>query len=388
MASSIPVRGLQMATTISFCATVKNSAVHLLHGGWHLSSKDSKKFVESFKEINEHNTNSSRLTKNQRFKLQAWAIPTPFTGFCVDGPKTWNQFHKAELKPKPFGQHDIDIEIQACGICCSDAHTLTGGGSKFEGPLCVGHEVVRKAIKVGKHVKEIKEGDRVRAGAQVWACPECDLCKNENENYCPKLVDTYGAQYEDGSWSHGGFASHICAHGYFTFKVYSPLVRAGVGPGKRVGIVGIGGLGNIALQYSVALGAETYALTYSSDKAEDYKKLGAKDVITTTQDNWQEPWKFKFDCILNCADVTDRFNLSDYFSLLKPGADLHMVGLPDEALPQLMAQDFTRNAPKLTGSHLGNNQEMNALLKLAAEKGIKPWVQTIDISEKGCQEAF
>lgn len=332
--------------------------------------------------------------------------PDTFEGFCVDSPKTWNKFQRRQLTPKPFADHDIDVQIDACGVCGSDVHTITGGWGDFEGPLCVGHEVVGKAVKVGKHVKNIKEGDRVGVGAQVWSCLECDLCKDKNENYCPKLVDTYNAQYEDGSQAHGGYASHIRAHEYFTFKIpdalktedaapllcaglttYSPLVRANVGPGKTVGVCGIGGLGHLGLQWAVALGADTYALTHSPHKADDCKKLGAKEVININEDDWAEKWAFKFDFILNCSDMTNEFDLTKHLSILKPGGEFHMVGLPDNALPALKAQDFAGNAPKLTGSHLGNHQEMDALLKLAAEKGIKPWVETIKISEEGCKEA-
>ncbi|PHH58647.1 hypothetical protein CDD80_2059 [Ophiocordyceps camponoti-rufipedis] len=93
--------------------------------------------------------------------------PDTFTGFCVSSPETWNQFHKAELKPKPFGEHDIDVEIEACGVCGSDVHSITGGWGKFEGPLCVGHEIVGRAVRVGSHVRDIKKGDRVGVGAQV-----------------------------------------------------------------------------------------------------------------------------------------------------------------------------------------------------------------------------
>ena len=331
--------------------------------------------------------------------------PDSFEGFCVDGPNTWNEFRRVELKPKPFGDHDVDVRIDACGVCGSDVHTVTGGWGDYEGPLCVGHEVVGKAVKVGSHVKNIREGDRVGVGAQVWACLECDLCKEKNENYCPRLVDTYNAQYEDGSWAHGGFASYIRAHDYFTFRIpdgletevaapllcagittYSPLVRAGIGSGSRVGILGIGGLGHIALQLSVALGAETFALSHSPDKADSCKKLGAKDVILTNKDGWADPWKQKFDFILSCSDMTHTFDLKRHLSLLRPGGEFHMVGIPDESLPSVGAGAFAGSAAKLTGSHLGNHQEMDALLKLAANKGIKPWVETIDISEKGCTE--
>lgn len=333
--------------------------------------------------------------------------PEAFTGFCVDGPESWNKFHKAELKPKPFDDHDIDVKIAACSLCSSDLHTVTGGWGSYEGPLCVGHEVVGKAVKVGKHVSGISVGDRVGVGAQVWSCLECQLCKSKNENYCPKLVDTYNAQYEDGSSAHGGFASHIRAHEYFTFKIpdaletneaapllcagittYSPLVRAGVGPGKRVGVIGIGGLGHLGLQWAAALGAETYALTHSPGKADDCKALGAKDVIVTNDKDWNEPWRASFDFILNCADVTDKFDMATYLSIVKPGGDFHMVGIPDKALPEISVGLFAGGGAKLTGSHLGNHQEMEDLLQLAVDKGVRPWIEVMPISEKACGEAM
>lgn len=122
--------------------------------------------------------------------LQSYIMGYPDTteGFCVAGPKTWNKFSKQTLKLKPFGDDDIDVKIEACGVCGSDLHTITGGWGEYKGPMCVGHEIIGKAIKVGKNVKEIKEGDRVGVGAQVWSCLECKVCKSSNENYCPKLV--------------------------------------------------------------------------------------------------------------------------------------------------------------------------------------------------------
>ncbi|KAK0615737.1 chaperonin 10-like protein [Bombardia bombarda] len=332
--------------------------------------------------------------------------PDTFEGFCVDSPKTWNEFHKSELKPKPFEANDIDVQIECCGVCGSDVHTVTGGWGSFDGPLCVGHEVVGRAVNVGKNVKNIKKGDRVGVGAQVWSCMKCENCTNANENYCPHLVDTYNANYEDGSKAHGGWANYIRAHEYYVFKIpdalpshiaapllcagittYSPLVRAGVGPGKKVAICGIGGLGHLALQFSKALGAETYALTHSPHKKGDAQTLGAQEVIVTSDDKWAEPHAFKFDFILNCSDMTDTFDLKTYMSTLKVGGQFHMVGLPDKPLPEIMAFDFVSNAAKLTGSHLGNHQEMDDMLALAAKKGIHPLVETIDISEAGCKEA-
>jgi len=332
--------------------------------------------------------------------------PETFTGYCVDSPKTWTEFKRAELTPKQFGDHDIDVEIECCGVCGSDVHSITGGWGDFEGPLCVGHEVVGKAVKIGSHVKNIKEGDRVGVGAQVWACLECETCKDKNENYCPKQVATYNAKYPNGDVAHGGFASHIRAHEYFTFKIpenldsavaapllcagittYSPLRRAGVGKGSKVGIVGVGGLGHLAVQWAVALGCEVYALTHSPDKVEDCKKLGAKEVIVTNEDGWEKPYSLFFDFILNSADATDKFEMSKYLGLMRPGGDFHMVGLPDESLPTMSAGLFAGNAPKLTGSHLGNHQEMEEMLQLAADRNFLPWVENIELSEEGCKEA-
>jgi len=114
--------------------------------------------------------------------------PDTFEGFCVENAKTWGQFTKKTLTPKPFEDDDIDIKIDACAVCGSDVHTITGGWGEFEGPLCVGHEIVGRAVRVGKNVKGVKEGDRVGVGAQVWSCLKCHNCTHENENYCPNFV--------------------------------------------------------------------------------------------------------------------------------------------------------------------------------------------------------
>jgi len=114
--------------------------------------------------------------------------PDTFCGYCVQSPKTYKQFEKKDLKPKPFGDSDVDVQIECCGVCGSDIHTISGGWGEFEGPLCVGHEVVGKAVKVGKSVTGIKEGDRVGVGAQVASCGKCEQCLNNQENYCASWV--------------------------------------------------------------------------------------------------------------------------------------------------------------------------------------------------------
>lgn len=148
-----------------------------------------------------------------------------------------------------------------------------------------------------------------------------------------------------------------------------------------------GGLGHFGLLWANALGAETYALSHTPGKKEDALKLGAKEFICTADKDWSKKWAFTFDFILNAADMTHEFKLSDYMSTLAVNGTFHNVGLPDKPLPQMMAQDFAPNGAAISGSHIGSRPEMIAMLKLASEKSIKPMIETMDISEKGCKEA-
>jgi alcohol dehydrogenase (NADP+) len=336
-------------------------------------------------------------------------MPYPETtdAFTVTDIKNWSTFKRQEVPLKPFEEDDVDIAIDACGVCASDVHTITGGwGEDIPLPLCVGHEVIGKVVKVGSKVKDLKVGDRAGVGAQIGADLNCANCKADQENYCPSQIDTYGAKYPDGTVSQGGYSSHIRAHQYFTFKIpdaldtaiaapmlcaglttYSPIKRLGAGPGKKVAIVGLGGLGHFGVLWSVALGAETYVISHSPNKKEEALKLGAKDFIVTNEEGWAENWKFQFDFIVNTADATDKFNMSDYFSTLKVNGTFHMVGFPDKPLPSMQAQVFAPNGCYMGASHIGNRPEMIEMLDLAAKQNIKSWVQTIDISEAGCKEA-
>jgi len=168
---------------------------------------------------------------------------------------------------------------------------------------------------------------------------------------------------------------------------YSPLVRAGVGPGKRVAILGIGGLGHFGLLWAKALGAEVWALSHSPNKKPEALKLGADHFVSTKDENWAKSLAFKFNFILNCADMTSEFDLGVYMSTLAVNGEFHNVGLPDKPLPELKAQDFSPNGSKIAGSHIGSKVEALAMLKLASEKNIHPMIETIDISEEGCKKA-
>lgn len=331
--------------------------------------------------------------------------PETTTGFAVTDPKKWSTFSKQDIKMKPFEDHDVDVAIDACGVCASDVHTISGGWGEIPTPLIVGHEIIGRAVAVGPKVKGIAVGDRVGVGAQVFADLTCDNCKINQENYCPKSVDTYGAPYEDGSISQGGYASHIRAHEYFVFKIpdnipddiaapmlcagittYSPLVRLGAGPGKKIAIVGLGGLGHFAVLWAVALGAEVTVISHTASKKEDAMKMGAKNFINNEDKDWNKPYQFYYDFVLNTVDDLREFDLTNYFSIIKVNGHFHNCGMPDHSI-ELKMQDFASNGCYIGTSHIGNRPEMEAMLKLASKQNIKSWVQTIPISEAGCKEA-
>lgn len=169
--------------------------------------------------------------------------------------------------------------------------------------------------------------------------------------------------------------------------VWSPLVRAGTGPGKKVAIVGLGGLGHFAVMWANALGAEVTVISHSPDKEADARKLGAKHFVSSKDEKWAEPLAFTFDFVLNTADMTHTFNLSDYLSILKVNCQFHQVGLPDEPLEGLKTQQFMSNGSSIGASHIGSRPECLAMLKLAADRKLFPMVETIPISAAGCAEA-
>jgi alcohol dehydrogenase (NADP+) len=234
-------------------------------------------------------------------------------------------------------------------------------------------------------------------------------------------LDTYGSPYNIGGpdsgkpmkdksgnqiFAQGGYSSHARVHEQFVFPipdnipsheaapmmcagltVYSPLKRAGTGPGKKIAIVGIGGLGHFAILWAKAMGAEVWALSHTPGKKEDALKLGADHFVCTKDQDWAKPLAFTFNFILNAADMTHEFDLKTYMSTLAVNGEFHNVGLPDKPLPEIMAQQFTSNGSKIGGSHIGSKKEALEMLKLASEHNIHPMIEQINISEAGCKNA-
>jgi len=326
-----------------------------------------------------------------------------FKGYAIHSVKNWKDFKVIDFEPKKLDDFDVEIAIEYCGVCGSDVHTITGGWSEdIILPMITGHEIAGKVTRVGPKVTEFKTGDRAGVGAQVWACGKCARCKSDNENYCPEQVDTYNAKYPSGEIAHGGYSSGIRAHEQFVFKVpdeipleqaapmfcgglttYSPLVRNGCGPGKKVGVVGIGGLGHYAIQWAKALGAdEVVAISHTEDKKADALKMGAdKFIATGGMSSGLKKEVSDLDIIINTTDLAKAIPLKELLSSVALHGIVISVGLPNDPLPELMAMDFASNGAKFGVTHIGSKKECYAMLKLAVEKNVRTWVVPYEMKD-------
>ncbi|EPT04985.1 hypothetical protein FOMPIDRAFT_1112527 [Fomitopsis schrenkii] len=326
-----------------------------------------------------------------------------FKGYALTDPKQWSDLKVTAFQPKTFADDDVEIAITHCGVCGSDVHTLTQGWGASKLPLVVGHEIVGKVTRVGKKVAGIKTGDRVGVGAKIGSCMECRACKEGKENYCPNGISTYNSEYPDGVVSQGGYATAIRAHQQFVFPVpeeiesrhaasmmcagltvYSPLKTYGAGPGKKVGVIGIGGLGHYALLWAKAMGAEVYAFTHDENKMDDIKKMGA-DVI-----DYHKPLARTLDLIVSTRDnygENEEGVLDEYLSMLYVHGKFISVGLPDvdSPFPPIHAMSLAMPGCLMGGSSIGNKKEAMEMLELARSKGIKPWIEEMPM--KDCKKA-
>lgn len=330
-------------------------------------------------------------------------IPTDYKFFgwvgkdknCL-GNLTWEEY-----TPKTWTEDDVDIQITHCGVCASDLHTLRSGWGATKYPVVVGHEIVGKVVKAGKNVKNVKVGDRVGVGAQSGSCLECTWCQEGREPYCSKgMVGTYDGVYPDKSKSYGGYADYARLPAHFAFKlpdeieseivapmmcggvtVFSPLKQLGAGPGKRIGIVGIGGLGHFGILFAKALGAEPVAISHSAKKKEDAEKLGAVQFISTGEDkNWIKENARTLDGIV-CTANSHEMPIYDYAKLLKPGAQIIFVGIPEEKLDPLQLAPLIYGNVSFGGSLIGGSAAITEMLKVAAKSNVKTWIEKRSMKE-------
>lgn len=341
-------------------------------------------------------------------------VPDYFQGFAIDKPENWNKPKLVSYKRKVINATDVVVKNICCGVCGSDVHTVNGAWSLFKRKdLVVGHEIVGKVIAIGNDVTEFKIGQRVGIGASSNSCGKCERCLEGNEQYCFRGVATYNAKdyHSENYITQGGYASHSIADQQFVFAipdslessvaaplmcagltVYSPIVR-NVGKdakGKTIGVIGIGGLGHLAIQFAAGLGANVIAFSRNLSKKSQAFAMGATGYISTTEEsNWHRNYYNKFDLILNCSSDIDGLKLSDYLNVLKVNAKFITVGLPPSGKSfKVSPFTFIRNGGSLGTSLLGSKSEANDMLKLAAEKNIKPWIETISINEQNCGQAL
>lgn len=331
-----------------------------------------------------------------------------YTGFAIHDSVNFSDAKKIEFKPRAFGDKDVEVKVDHCGICGSDVHTVTNGWGGANFPVVPGHEIIGSVTKVGKDVKLHKVGDRVGVGAQADACWKCPPCAKGYENYCDEIVDTYNS-FKNGELTTGGYANRVIANELLVFTlppaldkaecapllcagltVYAPLVRNNIGPGKKVGVTGVGGLGHLGIQFAKALGAEVYALSRGERKKADCFKLGADHYIDTTVKDWSKPYAYQFDFILGCASANGGFT-GDYFKCLLVFGSFISVGLPETPFT-LTAQQFVDAGTTFGGSHLGNRQEMIDMLDIAAKHNIAPWCELLPINaanvKKGLEKTY
>ena len=299
---------------------------------------------------------------------------------------------KSPLVPYDFehrdpGADDIAIEIAYSGICHSDIHQARDewGGSIY--PMVPGHEIVGHVIAVGANVTKFKVGDRAAVGVMVNSCRECENCKAGTESYCDKgMVPTYNGKEYDGTPTFGGYAKHIVVRSDYAFTIsdkldlaatapllcagittYSPLRNWKVGPGKKVGIVGLGGLGHMALKFAHAFGAHVVQFTTSESKVADAKKLGADEVIITKNADELAKHANTFDFILDC--VSAPHDLNQYLNLLRRDGTMCLVGLP-EVPSEVASFSLVLNRRSLSGSMIGGIAETQDMLDFCAEHNI------------------
>jgi len=330
--------------------------------------------------------------QSQEYKFQGWVAKDKNS----IGNLVWEEY-----QPKTWTEDDIDIQITHCGICASDLHTLRSGWYPTDYPTVVGHEIVGKVVKVGKNVTHVTVGDRVGVGAQSGSCLNCGQCKDGREQYCDKgQIGPYNGRYPDKSKSYGGYGDYSRVPAHFAFKipdsipsdivapmmcggvtVYSPLKHNGAGPGKRVGIIGIGGLGHFGLLFGKALGADMVAISHSAKKKEDAERMGASQFIATADsEDWDVKNRRTLDLIVCTANNAD-MPIDKYLKLLKPGGKLVLVGAPEDPLPAMPAFSFIMNNVFLGGSAIGGTKDIEEMLQLAAKVEVKSWIQPRSLKE-------
>lgn len=306
-----------------------------------------------------------------------------------------------EISRRMPGEHDVQIDIAYCGVCHSDLHTVRGEWAGTVYPCVPGHEIVGRVSAIGAKVTRFEKGDLVGVGCMVDSCGGCSACRDELEQYCePGMTGTYNSPTPDAlGHTFGGYSQRIVVKDSFVLKIshreeqlaavapllcagittYSPLRHWKVGPGKKVGVVGIGGLGHMGIKLARAMGARTVAFTTSESKRQAALSLGADDVVVSRNQSEMDAHVDSFDMILNTVAVSH--DLDAFVRLLKRDCTLVLVGVPEHAHPSPGVFNLVSRRRNIAGSMIGGIAETQKMLDFCAEKGIVADIEVIAIQQ-------
>ena len=310
---------------------------------------------------------------------------------------------KAALQPFSFtrrdvGPHDVLIAITHCGICHSDIHQARDewGGSMF--PMVPGHEIVGTISRVGAMVTRFHLGETAGVGCFVDSCRTCPACREGSEQYCEAgMLLTYSGRDKDGQVTQGGYSTQIVVNENYVLRIpatlspagaapllcagittYSPLRHWGVGKYHKLAVVGLGGLGHMAVKIATALGTHVTVLSTSERKRKDAERLGAKDFVLTSQPETFTRLQRSFDFILDTVSAPHNYN--DYVNLLKTDGTMILVGVPDK--PTLLEPfPLILHRRRIAGSVIGGIRETQEMLNFCAEHGIESDIELIPIQQ-------
>ncbi len=298
------------------------------------------------------------------------------------------------IERRDLGANDVLIEIKFSGICHSDIHTVRGEWGPKPYPLVVGHEIAGIVTALGADVTTHQIGDRVGVGCMVNSCGECKNCAAGDDQYCVNgAIGTYGAVDRDGTVTQGGYSSHIVVDARFALRIpdsidldeaapllcagittYSPLAHWKVGPGSKVAVIGLGGLGHMAVKIAHAMGAEVTVLSQSLKKQEDGRRLGADHYFATSDPDTFAALADTFDLIVNT--VSANVDLNAMLGLLAVNGTLVSVGISPDPTP-ILASNLMRGRRSYAASSIGGIQQTQEMLDFCGEHGIGADVEVI-----------
>ncbi|XCM33978.1 NAD(P)-dependent alcohol dehydrogenase [Streptomyces parvus] len=313
-------------------------------------------------------------------------------------PRAKAPLERTTIERRPVGEFDILIDIKFAGICHSDIHQARDGWGEGIFPMVPGHEIAGIVAETGSGVTRFKVGDRVGVGCMVDSCGQCDACLMGREQHCAEgNTQTYNALDRSGEPTYGGYSTHLVVTEKFAVTIpegialdeaapllcagittYSPLKRWGAGPGKKVAVVGLGGLGHMAVKIAHALGAEVTVLSQSLRKKNDGLKLGADHYYATSDPKTFEELAGTFDVIL--STVSAPLDFGAYLGLLRTEGTLVNVGAPEEPISLNLFSLILGNR-SIAGSAIGGIKETQEMLDFCAVHGLGAEIEVIDANQ-------